>query len=123
MSIEFDRSNERNWYRVHIDWIASFVVCSYSEESAMLKVDYYCQANPKLGLNVEPENKLPLCPEWAKPLEPFEVEYYDTLGDNVFPVRLVEDNRKNGCTEHGIPKQKTAQMFGQLSLINMNSQI
>ena len=114
---EYDRSNERNWYRVHIDWIASFIVRSHTEESAMLKVDYYCQANPKLGLRIEPENCLPLHPEWAKPLDPIESDYYNSLGDQLAPIRLVEDNRRIERAHTGQPVQpKTIHMIGQLCL-------
>ncbi len=91
---EYDPSNERNWYRVHIDLIATFVVCSYTEESAKLKVDYYCQSRPGLGLDIEEEGSLPLTTEWAKPLDAFELEYYKSLGDDVNPVRLIEDRRR-----------------------------
>ena len=90
--MEFDRSHERQWYRVEIDWIASFIVRSYTEEGALHKVDLYCQSEPKLGLSVQPEGGLGLYPEYAKPLDPFEEAYYDKLGDET-PVRLVEDRR------------------------------
>ena len=91
---EYDRSCERNWYRVHIDLIATFIVRSYTEDSAMLKVDYYCQSVPGLGLNIEEEGSLPLMTEWAKPLGVSEREYYESLGDDINPVRLIEDKRR-----------------------------
>jgi hypothetical protein len=45
--VEFDRSQERNWYKLHVAGIAEFVVCSYTEDGGMLKVDLYSAQHRK----------------------------------------------------------------------------
>ncbi len=115
---EYDRSCERNWYRVHIDLIATFIVRSYTEDSAMLKVDYYCQSVPGLGLNIEEEGSLPLMTEWAKPLGVSEREYYESLGDDINPVRLIEDKRRIPVIR---PKERQqGSRYKQLGLFTIN---
>jgi hypothetical protein len=92
--IEFDPDCERRWFRVGIDAVAEFIVKSYTEEGALLKTSYHLLEHPELGISLAPDPTLRIPPEFAKPLEPFEEQYYSQVGDDTTPVRLIADFRK-----------------------------
>jgi hypothetical protein len=114
---EFDRSAERCWYAVSVCSLAKFIVRSYTEDGAKHKVDYYLEINKQIGIN-----SLGMYPHAlvAKPLEPIDIDYFNDIGDEITPVRLVDDYRKLPLTNYNEPKKLT-QIDGQQKFFNMNN--
>jgi hypothetical protein len=114
--IEFDRSAERCWYAVSVCSLAKFVVRSYTEDGAKQKIDYYLEINKQIDIN-----SLGMYPHAlvAKPLEPLDIDYYDVIGDEITPVRLVNDYRKLPLTNYDETKKPT-QVDGQQILFDMS---
>ena len=114
LMVEFDRSGERDWYVVHVGKLASFVVRSYTEDGAKQKVDYYLEQNKFIG--IDSLGKLPHS-IWSKPLDSFAYDFYDNNGDEITPVRLIEDRRSlkatttQGLANLAIPLEGQSQLF------------
>lgn len=116
--VEFDRSGERDWHIVRVGKLASFVVRSYTEDGAKQKVDYYLEQNKFLG--IDSLGKLPHS-IWTKPLDSFSYDFYESNGDEVTPVRLIEDRRSLKPSNNQDQPNLAIPIEGQSRLFMMDS--
>ncbi len=110
--MEQNKNDNRSWFRVHIvnGEIAKLIVKASDEDAAYLKVEQYCEENPWLGIVPFDE---PLAAHLAaKPLDPIEEDYYNTVGEWNGTVKL-QEVRYHQPLEVQKPVQRS---IGQLAL-------